>query len=446
MLDRFAYLNAGTFGPLPRVTVEAMEEVQRRELEEGRSNRPYFERALADRERLREAFAGLIGAGKGCVALTTSTTEGCNIALGGLGIGPGDEVVTTDSEHPGLFGGLVASGATLRIANIRDLPAADVLPALEAEITPRTRLVAVSHVSWLTGVVLPIAELAGRGFPLLVDGAQAAGTIPVDVRELGCDFYTVSAQKWLLGPAATGALYVHPDRVEDSRVAFPSYFSWQLPKYELVEGAGRFEGSWTPVASVAGMLASFAFMAEAGEERYAHAREAAVRCRELLLEQGADVVTEPGQATLVSWRAAEPEALVAGLAESGVVVRDLPGTGSRPRILWVLDERGRSRTTRSRALARPKQRRSRPYAAGPPGLSAHRGAAAAGRMRLRNQRAARSRSEGAGHARAACSDGASEGEARAVREGPDPVRRLRFRRPTRGTPRRRSTRATPRGR
>jgi L-cysteine/cystine lyase len=327
VLERIAYLNAGTFGPLPRTTVEAMEEMQRRELEEGRSNRPYFERALADRERLRESFAALIGAGKGCVALTTSTTEGCNIAIGGLGIGPGDEVVTTDSEHPGLFGGLVSSGATLKIAPIRDLPAADVLAALEAQITTRTRLIAVSHVSWLTGVVLPISDLAGRGIPLLVDGAQAAGTIPVDVRELGCDFYTVSAQKWLLGPAATGALYVRSDRCDDLRVAFPSYFSWRLPDYELIEGAGRFEGSWTPVASVVGMLASFDFMTAAGEDRFTYARRAAERCRELLLERGADVVTEPEQATLVSWRAEEPEELVKRLAEADVVVRDLPGTG-----------------------------------------------------------------------------------------------------------------------
>jgi L-cysteine/cystine lyase len=327
VLERLAYLNAGTFGPLPRVTVEAMDEVHRRELQEGRSNRPYFEQALADRERLREAFAGLIGAGKGCVALTTSTTEGCNIAIRGLGIGPGDEVVTTDSEHPGLFGGLVTSGAALKIAEIRDLPAADVLAALEAQITPRTRLIAVSHVSWLTGVVMPIPELAGRGIPLLVDGAQAAGTIPVDVRELGCDFYTVSAQKWLLGPAATGALYVDPARCEETRVAFPSYFSWQLPDYELVAGAGRFEGSWTPVASVAGMLASFEFMTAAGEDRYAHARGAAARCRDLLLEHGADVITEPEQATLVAWRADEPEEQVERLSAAGVVVRFLPGTG-----------------------------------------------------------------------------------------------------------------------
>lgn len=304
-----------------------MQEVERGELEEGRSSRAYFERALADRDAVRARFAELIGAGEDGIALTSSTTEGCNIVLRGLGIGPDAEVVTTDSEHPGLFGGLVASGATLRIAAIRDLPAAEILEALRAEITPRTRLIAISHVSWLTGALVPVRELCGHGVPVLIDGAQAAGTIPVDVEELGCDFYTVSAQKWLLGPAATGALYVRGDRVEECRVAFPSYFSWRLPDYELVEGAGRFEGSWTPPASVAGLLAALAFAFDAGAERFARARHATERCRELLAEKGADVVTEADQGTLVSWRAEDPPELVARLAGEGVVVRDLPGTG-----------------------------------------------------------------------------------------------------------------------
>ena len=181
MLDRYAYLNAGTFGPLPRATVEAMQAVEREELELGRSSRAYFERVLAEREALRGQLARLIGAPTEQVALTGSTTEGCNIVVRGLGIGPGDEVVTTDSEHPGLFGGLVASGATLRIAAIRDLPVVDILGALQAEITPRTRLIGISHVSWVTGAVLPVRELAGRGVPLLVDGAQGAGAIPFAV-------------------------------------------------------------------------------------------------------------------------------------------------------------------------------------------------------------------------------------------------------------------------
>ena len=327
MLERYAYLNTGTFGPLPRATVDAMQEVERRELAEGRSSHAYFEQVLADRETLRGELASLLSAPPEELALTGSTTEGCNVVLGGLGIGPDDEVVTTDSEHPGLMGGLVASRAGLRVAEVRDLPAAELLPAIQARITPRTRLIALSHVSWLTGVVFPVRELAGRGVPVLVDGAQAAGAIPVDVKELGVDFYTVSAQKWLLGPASTGALYMGPEWVERCRVVCPSYFSWKLPDYELKDTAVRFEGSWTPAPSVAGLLASLSFAAEAGEERFARARELAERCRALLAEHGAEVVTEAGQATLVSWRSDEPEQTVERLAEQQVVVRDLPGTG-----------------------------------------------------------------------------------------------------------------------
>jgi L-cysteine/cystine lyase len=327
VLERRAYLNAGTFGPLPSATVEAMQEIEGRELREGRASHAYFERVMAEREELRARLAALVGAPADCVALTASTTEGCNIVVSGLGIGPGDEVVTTDSEHPGLFGGLVTSGAAIRAAAIRDRPAGEALAALEAELSPRTKLIALSHVSWLTGAVLPIRELSGRGVPVLADGAQAAGTIPVDVAELGCDFYTVSAQKWLLGPAATGCLYVRGDRFGELSVTAPSYLSWQFPEYELVDSAQRYEGGWSPAASVAGLLASLAFAAEAGEERFARAREIAARCRELLAERGADVVTEPDQATLVSFRAPDPAALVERLAADGVIVRDLPGTG-----------------------------------------------------------------------------------------------------------------------
>ncbi|HZB86014.1 MAG TPA: aminotransferase class V-fold PLP-dependent enzyme [Gaiellaceae bacterium] len=326
MLARFAYLNAGTFGPLPRRSASAMADAVVRDLQLGRSSREFFEGLLELREELRESFRALLGAPAGSIALTASTTEACNVVLGGLVLGPGDEVVTTDSEHPGLFGGLVASGATLRVAAIRDRPAEEAFAALEAELTARTRLVALSHVSWLTGAVLPVGELAGRGVPLLVDGAQAAGAIPVDVGELGCDFYTVSAQKWLLGPDATGCLYVKPERVEELRLAMPSYLSWQHPEYEPKPDAARFDPGWIPAASLAGLRAALAFAAEVGEERFARARAVAEHCRELLAER-VKVVTEPEQATLVTFEADEPEALVARLADADVIVRDLPGTG-----------------------------------------------------------------------------------------------------------------------
>jgi L-cysteine/cystine lyase len=330
VLERFAYLNAGTNGPLPRRTVEAMVASLARDLEEGRSSRFYFEAMLARRDELRGALAHVLGAWPEEIALTKSTTEGCNVVLNGLRIGEGDEVVTTDSEHPGLFGGLKASGADLRVVELRDLPAAETLGALDAAISERTRLIALSHVSWLTGAVFPVDEVAGRGIPLLVDGAQAAGAMPVDVHGLYCDFYTVSAQKWLLGPDVTGALYVRPDRVAELRMAMPSYGSWDFEEgytYKVREGAARFDPGWIPAASAAGLLESLAFAEEAGIERFDHARGQAQKLRGLLAERY-DVITETDQATIVTWKPEGDSAeVVAQLSEAGVIVRELPGLG-----------------------------------------------------------------------------------------------------------------------
>jgi L-cysteine/cystine lyase len=331
VLDRLAYLNAGTNGPLPRRTVEAMEASLARDLEQGRSSQEYFEAMLARRDEVRAALARFLQAPPETIALTTSTTEGCNVVLNGLRIGPGDEVVTTDSEHPGLFGGLVASGANLQVVPVRDLPAAELAGALDAAITEQTKLIALSHVSWLTGVVFPVQRLAGRGIPLLVDGAQAAGAIPVAVADLGCDFYTVSAQKWLLGPDVTGALFVRPERVEEMRMAMPSYGSWEFGDnymYDPKAGAARFDPGWISSASGVGLLESLAFAEEAGPDRYSHAAEMAAHLMRMLEGSGCEVVTEPDQATLVTWKAeADSKDVVARLADAGVVIRDLPGRG-----------------------------------------------------------------------------------------------------------------------
>jgi L-cysteine/cystine lyase len=330
VLERYAYLNAGTNGPLPRRTVAAMVAALERDLTEGRSSKEYFETMLERREQVRAALAHVVDARPEDVALASSTTEGCNIVFTGLGIGAGDEVVTTDSEHPGLFGGLKASGADLKIVPLRDLPGWDALAALDEAITDKTRLIALSHVSWLTGAVFPVKELAGRGVPLLVDGAQAAGAIPVDVEELGCDFYTLSAQKWLLGPDVTGALYVRPERVKELRLTMPSYGSWDFEEgytYKIRQGSARFDPGWIPAASGAGLLESLTFVQEAGEERFAHARAMAAMCRERLAERF-EVVTEPDQATLVTWKAeGDATEALARLQEAGVIVRELPGLG-----------------------------------------------------------------------------------------------------------------------
>jgi L-cysteine/cystine lyase len=167
--------------------------------------------------------------------------------------------------------------------------------------------------------------------PLLLDGAQAAGAFPVDVHELQCDFYTVSAQKWLLGPEVTGALYVRPDRVGELRMAMPSYASWDFEEgytYKVREGAARFDPGWIPAAAGEGLLASLAFAEDAGSERFDHAAGISQLLRRLLAEAGYEVVTEPDQSTLVTWKAkGESKAVVERLQAAGVIVRDLPGLG-----------------------------------------------------------------------------------------------------------------------
>lgn len=325
VLERYAYLNAGTFGPMSHAVAGAMAAEQRRALEEGRFNRAAFVRYLEDRSRVRAGFARVLGVPIESVALTTSTSEGCNVVLNGLDLGADDEIVTTDSEHFGLIGPLAVSPATVRVARVRELPAADAFDMILAEVGPRTKLIALSEVLWITGHRIPWRELReATGVPVLVDGAQSAGAIPVDASD--ADFYTVSAQKWLCGPDLSGVLSVRdPDSL---RLAQPSYLSQR--KYDLGEAtfepreyADRFDTHFTPLAVTAGLIAAFDLHPE---WRFERAAEASARCRELLDER-AEVVTEPGHANLVAFRVADPEATVARLAENGVIVRDLPSTG-----------------------------------------------------------------------------------------------------------------------
>jgi L-cysteine/cystine lyase len=324
VLARVAYLNAGTFGPLARSTADAILEQVRRDLEHGRSGKPYIDEMQAVRATLRGLVASLLAATPEHVSLTYSTTDACNIVLGGLGLRPDDEIVTTDAEHFGLVGPVFASGATVRVARVQELGPEEMLDAIIAEITPRTRVLAVSQVIWTTGVALDVHALKERtGLPVLVDGAQSVGATPVEVGAL--DYYTVSGQKWLCGPDTTGALYVAD--VDSLRVARPGYFAQESfepgGRYVPRPGAPRFDPGWLSLASLEGLATAIGL---APEWRFERIRETAAHCREALAAR-VEVVTPPGQAGLVTFRAeGDPEAVAARLLERGVVVRHLPGT------------------------------------------------------------------------------------------------------------------------
>ena len=191
-------------------------------------------------------------------------------------------------------------------------------------MTPKTRLIALSHISWQTGNALPVEEVQeATDVPILVDGAQSVGAVAVEAARF--DFYTASGQKWLCGPDATGGLYVRDP--ESLHVASPTFFSQDgydddgtfTPK----AGAARFDGGWIPPASLAGLDAALGTVPHWAAH---HAAELAARCWTRLADRF-QVVTAPGQATLVSFvPEGDPAAVSARLGEQGIVIRDMPGT------------------------------------------------------------------------------------------------------------------------
>jgi L-cysteine/cystine lyase len=244
--ERYVYFNTGTNGPLPRRSHDALLTYARIELEEGRSGQKTFDRLLQNLSDGREAMASVLGCEALDIALTHNTTEGMNIALMGIDWRPGDEVVTSSLEHPGglypLYNIRTRYGVKLRTTEIGRADR-DPIEELRRVLTWRTRAVVLSHVSWATGMVLPILELAALthsvGALFICDAAQSCGMVPTNVFALGVDAYACSGQKWLCGPDGTGALFVRRDRLADIQQTYMGYFG-------VRHGMSDFEGHFVP--------------------------------------------------------------------------------------------------------------------------------------------------------------------------------------------------------
>jgi L-cysteine/cystine lyase len=321
VLQDIAYLNAGTDGPIPQAAADAARNELADQLAAGRLM-PHFMRRRELGDELRAGYARVLGCAVEHVAVTSGTSAGLGAVLAGLDIGPGDEIVTSDAEHPGLIGPLIS--ARHRGATVRAVPFAELANA----VTARTTLVAASHVSWITGELAP-AELKDVPVPVILDGAQGAGAVPVDVAELGCVAYAAAGQKWLCGADGTGMLYLDPAFAERVKTTNPTYYSFEDTSLGLESpfktGASRFDLPLPREAVALSNAALRVLEAEGLDAIHARAAELADTFATRLADAGFTVAPR-GRTTLVSFEVEDPEAARDRLGERGVSVRNLPGT------------------------------------------------------------------------------------------------------------------------
>jgi len=271
---RGIYFNTGTIGASPRPVVDAV-------VEHLRAFETVFEARGFDGPALRRSTAALVGAPPQTLVFTRNTTESMNYVANGLELAPGDEILMTTHEH---VGGLCPWQLVARRRNLVltqfPLPvpprsAQQVLDAWRERITPRTKVLMISHILFSNGLIQPLRELCAlareRGMISAVDGAHGPGLLPLDLAASGCDFYCASPHKWLLAPKGSGLLYIAEPWLDR---LWPTIASggWD----DLSIKAERFDHKGTLNESLlAGFQAAVDFNAVIGQDRIW------ARCREL---------------------------------------------------------------------------------------------------------------------------------------------------------------------
>jgi isopenicillin-N epimerase len=300
----FLYLNNGTMGSCPRPVLRAfIESILREEQLENDDTELYPLWGYGNWDQYRQPVAEFLGAQLAEIALVRNATEGLNYVVNGLDMKPGDEVIYTDEEHgSGKSPWLLKQkryGVVVREITLPKPPQTkqQILDLFEAARTPRTRVVMSSHITTMTGCVMPAREICAwaraNNLISLIDGAHAIGMIPVNLKEMGCDFYITSPHKWLLAPKGVGVLFVR-EAVLDRLWGTVVTGGWD----DLSNHAARLQqfGS-TNVSLLAGLRAAIDFWKTVGPqriERRVRDLHAYVKQRVAMLP-GAELHSAPGE-------------------------------------------------------------------------------------------------------------------------------------------------------
>jgi len=335
------YLDSGASSQKPRQVLEAMQRFyERSNANVHRSIHTLGEEATEQYEAARDAVRAFVAARyRQEVIFTRGTTDGINVVAATIGrtLQPGDEVIVSEMEHhSNLIPWQMACrdrGATLRAIPLVDGAYLD-MEAYARFLGPRTRIVAVAHISNVLGTINPVAEIVRQarvvGAMTLLDGAQAAPHLRLDLAALGCDFYVCSGHK-MLGPTGIGVLY---GRLETLERLEPGVGGSEMIKEVWIDHAQwndlpwRFEPGTPPIAEAVGLHAAIEYLDKLGMDRVsAHERDLTRRCLEALSAIPGVTVYGPRtpeiKGAVVAFNVAgyHPHDVAALLDQSGVAVR-----------------------------------------------------------------------------------------------------------------------------
>ncbi|MEY3544522.1 MAG: hypothetical protein RLZZ247_679 [Cyanobacteriota bacterium] len=279
------YFNYGGQGPLPAPSLQAINSSWQRIQELGPFTTDVWPFIAQETARVRQALADLCGVGPHRIALTENVTSGCVLPLWGLPWEHGDALLISDCEHPGVVAACQELARREGLA-IHWLPvlelccstpqaslAAAVMEALEQALTPKTRLVALSHLLWNSGSIMPITAVATRLQQhrrqpwLLVDAAQSMGSIPVEEAAAAADIYAFTGHKWCCGPEGLGGVALSERVLEQAQ---PTLIGWRSLRHESAASssfhrdARRFEVATSCVPLCSGLATSLELLAQAG--------------------------------------------------------------------------------------------------------------------------------------------------------------------------------------
>jgi L-cysteine/cystine lyase len=263
-------MNFGAQGVLAQETLDAINQSYNFIQENGPLSGKMFGWLTEEIRSTRHEFAEEFSCAPEHIAITQSTTDGCNIVLWGLPWQEGEGLLMTDAEHSGVFAA-VAQVAKRHNLDLGIIPVAgrsdqEILDALDHKLTGKSRLFVFSHILWTTGQTLPVREIIdlchSRGVLALVDGAQSAGVLDLNLPASGADFCALTGHKWLGGPEGVGALFVTAEGL--SRIE-PTFVGWRSCKVDAQgipsgweEGAARFEVATAPIPLLGAMRKALA--------------------------------------------------------------------------------------------------------------------------------------------------------------------------------------------